>query len=69
MQCFLLDLWEDQRVCQASPDDDLVKQLDKLPLKPGTSKCIHLAGGGRVCLVHAVQGWSLMDNPKVNLEA
>ncbi|KIZ02893.1 hypothetical protein MNEG_5069 [Monoraphidium neglectum] len=64
-QCFLLDLWEDQRVCAPSTDPNLVRQLDALPLKPGTPKCIHLAGGGRVCMVHVVQGWALANNTQV----
>ncbi|KIY98626.1 hypothetical protein MNEG_9339 [Monoraphidium neglectum] len=64
LQCFLIDFW-DGRECKASGDDNLVKQLDALPLRPGESRCIHLFGNGRVCFVHVVLGTSLLNNPQV----
>lgn len=60
----MLDFWDHQE-CLVSPDAALVKQLDDLPLRSGESKCIHLLEGARVCLVGAVMGTSLLDNPQV----
>jgi len=64
LQCFLIDFW-DQQECLVSPNATLERALDKLPAAPGESKCIHLLGDGRVCIVGAVLGTSLLDNPQV----
>jgi hypothetical protein len=66
LQCFLFDHW-DQQECEASSVTSDVQQLYNLPAAPGQSKCFHLQGkgGGRVCMVHAVLGTSLVDNSQV----
>lgn len=40
-------------------------QLDKLPVMPGSPRCFNLVGSGRVCLIHAVLGTSLLNNSQV----
>uniref|UniRef100_A0A383VCQ2 Trichome birefringence-like N-terminal domain-containing protein n=1 Tax=Tetradesmus obliquus TaxID=3088 RepID=A0A383VCQ2_TETOB len=66
LQCFLFDFW-DQRECEASAAAADVQALYNLPAAPGQSKCFHLLGkgGGRVCMVHAVLGSSLVGNSQV----
>ncbi|WIA44222.1 hypothetical protein OEZ86_010534 [Tetradesmus obliquus] len=66
LQCFLFDFW-DQRECEASTSAADVAALYNLPAAPGQSKCFHLLGkgGGRVCMVHAVLGSSLVGNSQV----
>ncbi len=39
--------------------------LDTLPMRAGQSKCIHLLGSARICLVGAVLGTSLFNNTQV----
>ncbi|KAI8471073.1 MAG: hypothetical protein J3K34DRAFT_244030 [Monoraphidium minutum] len=66
LQCFLFDLWDGKQECSPGADDDLVRRLDDLPLMRGESKCIHLAGGGRVCRVQTVLGASVVGgDPRV----
>jgi hypothetical protein len=66
LQCFLYDFWA-PNVCQPSTDAAAVDSLLKLPLREGNANCIHLrgAGGGRICMVEAVLGSSLINNPEV----
>ncbi|GBF96537.1 hypothetical protein Rsub_09120 [Raphidocelis subcapitata] len=65
LQCFMVDMWPGQTECKVSNSTELVARLDKLPMMPGESKCIHLLGNGRVCYVGVVLGTSLLDNPQV----
>lgn len=66
LQCFLLDFW-DHKECEAGTDASAVQQLYNLPRAPGQSQCFNLLGaaGGRVCIVHAVLGTSLLGNPSL----
>lgn len=64
LACFLFDFWN-QKECEASTNAAAVQQLYKLPMQPGQSKCFHLLGGGRVCVVYAVIGTSLTNNKQV----
>lgn len=67
LQCFLIDFWQNQEVCEASTDTWAVQALQRLPVAPGDSQCIHLrgSGGGRVCIVQAVLGTQLINNNQV----
>lgn len=60
----MIDFW-DQKECRPSGDDNTNRHLNDLPMKPGEPKCVHLMGEGRVCLVGAVLGTSLLENPQV----
>lgn len=64
LQCFLIDFW-DGTECAVSANKADVDDLNKLPTRPGESKCFNLAGDGRVCFVHAVLGTSLVDSKEV----
>jgi hypothetical protein len=70
LQCFLIEFWENQEVCEASTDSWSVQALQRLPVAPGDSQCIHLrgSGGGRVCIVQAVLGSQLINNNQVSYE-
>jgi hypothetical protein len=54
-------------VCEASTDNWSVQALQRLPVAPGDSQCIHLRGqgGGRVCIVQVVLGSQLINNNQV----
>uniref|UniRef100_A0A383VEF6 Uncharacterized protein n=1 Tax=Tetradesmus obliquus TaxID=3088 RepID=A0A383VEF6_TETOB len=62
--CFLID-FHGQKECEPSSDAAAVQQLRKLPAAPGQSKCLHLLGGGRICIVHAALGTALVNNKEV----
>eukprot|EP00775_Hariotina_reticulata_P008138 gene8138-8332_t len=64
LQCFLLDFWNHQE-CRTTPDWAAQEQLYNLPAAKGQSKCIHLFNGGRICMVHAVLGTSLVNNNQI----
>jgi hypothetical protein len=70
LQCFMLDFWENQAECESNSDASAVAQLQKLPVRPGDSQCIHLRGpsGGRICIVHVVLGSSLVNNKQVSCD-
>lgn len=63
-----MDVWPQQAECKVSNSTEAVRRLDKLPMMPGESKCIHLLGKGRICYVGVVLGTSLLDNPEVGGE-
>jgi hypothetical protein len=56
-------------VCEASTDSWAVQALQRLPVEPGDSQCIHLRGpgGGRVCIVQVVLGSQLVGNSQVRM--
>jgi len=65
LQCFMIDFW-DGTECKVSAEAGAVEELDNLPTRPGESKCIHLAGNGRICFVQVVLVTSLINNPAVS---
>lgn len=72
MRCLLIDFW-DHNVgeCAASNIMQLQQQLEKAALRGHIyntpPRCLHLFGGGRVCLVHSPMGTTLLnDDPLVS---
>jgi hypothetical protein len=61
LQCFMIDFW-DGTECKVSGAPGAAEEIDNLPTRPGESKCIHLAGNGRVCFIHVVLGTSLVNS-------
>jgi hypothetical protein len=65
LQCFMVDFWQHQE-CRAHTDQNLVAQLNTLPKQPGESRCIHMPGMTRICLVKAVLGTQYVNNGQVS---
>jgi hypothetical protein len=61
------DFLEPRGECQPHADPSMVEQLNQLPKVPGDSRCMHLVGDARICIVGAVLGTSLFDNPEVRV--
>eukprot|EP00775_Hariotina_reticulata_P004966 gene4966-5207_t len=71
-QCFMLDFWDHSiGECAASTNrtlQDLLQQTALYPPRQGSLKdtspprCVHLVGGGRICLIQAVRGEQLVSS-------
>jgi hypothetical protein len=67
LRCFMLDFWDhNQGECQASSIQLLQQQLEKAALRGHIyntpPRCLHLIGGGRICLVHSPIGTTLLNS-------
>ncbi|WIA16302.1 hypothetical protein OEZ85_013003 [Tetradesmus obliquus] len=67
LRCFMLDFWDhSQGECQASSIALLQQQLEKAALRGHIyntpPRCLHLIGGGRICLVHSPMGTTLLND-------
>jgi len=64
MQCFLMDFWPHTE-CKPHTDSYLVKVLYDIPVQSGQSKCIHMPGLTRICMVRTVLGQQYVSDKSI----